>query len=167
MKIIRNFLDSTTLHNVIDLYHRTLNSDTSSATTNLSWDPCIVAHSGIVHINYVPELINLIKKELTKHIPSLPDHDLMTMFYTWGKGSYIPFHYDATHLYGATLYLNSEWAPEEGGLFIYLDESDNEYKTIIPEQNMLVVNTNKEAHHVTVVNSFARHSRMTLQMFGK
>ena len=80
MKIVRNFLDPQTLDYVIKQYYVKLNSDNTTAKTNLSWDPGIVAHSGIVHICDVPELSNTIKSEICKLLPNLPSHNLFTMF---------------------------------------------------------------------------------------
>ena len=104
---------------------------------------------------------NLLEEELKSN---LPEYDkLECQYYIWQPQSGISWHndYESNRLFGATLYLNEQWHPDNGGWFIWKD--DNGYHTILPKQKVLVVNDNYEYHCVTPV---ALGFRCTIQIWG-
>ena len=88
---------------------------------------------------------------------------MLCQYYIWQPQSGISWHndYESNRLFGATLYLNEQWHPDNGGWFIWKD--DNGYHTILPKQKVLVVNDNYEYHCVTPV---ALGFRCTIQIWG-
>lgn len=80
--------------------------------------------------------------------------------------SSISLHNDSHVEFGATLYLNEAWVPDDGGIFLY-QHAENDWRAHIPEFNTLVVNDNHTLHMVTPVSPFAKHYRYTIQIFGE
>jgi hypothetical protein len=137
--------------------------------TNLAWDRQIIKDSGPVIIYFLPHsMVEDIKKELVSLgvLGSLQEQ-LSAMVYVWTPGSYIPMHEDGLSDRDRkvfTAYLNQEWSIEDGGLFHYLDKEDSIWKSIVPEQGLLLYNNNNEKHYTTV--SHEGKIRVSLQMFG-
>jgi hypothetical protein len=137
-------------------------------TTNLSWDETIIKDSKPVIVYFLPNKITTqIKQELLdlKLINSL-EENLSAMVFVWTPGSYIPIHQDnsETDRKVFTVYLNDDWSIEDGGLFHYLDKDENIWKSVVPEQGLLVYNDNNEKHYTTVTHE--GKIRISLQMFG-
>ena len=103
----------------------------------------------------------LIEKELKSSLPKY--RKLTCMYYIWQPQSGIGWHNDAwkNRLFGATLYLNDKWNPNNGGWFIW--EDNDGYHTILPKKKLLVINDNYQNHCVTTV---AIGFRCTIQMWG-
>jgi len=96
----------------------------------------------------------IITKSFKEYQPTL------MMFYYFTPGSSIGWHCDENFNEGATIYLN-DWKEEWGGLYKY---NDGEIKTIIPERNLMVYQTEHTPHCVTKTTNIApiRHS---IQLF--
>jgi len=137
--------------------------------TNLAWNNAIIKDSKPVIIYFLPhQMTEQIKQELLEVglLGSLQEN-LLVMVYVWTPGSYIPMHEDGfsyTDRKVFTSYLNEEWSIEDGGLFHYLDKEDTTWKSIVPEQGLLVYNDNNEKHYTTVAHE--GKIRISLQMFG-
>ena len=101
-----------------------------------------------------------IKKELSEHLPSV---DAQFNYHLWHHESGIRFHSDAGYQYGATLYLN-EWDKKWGGLFVWEDDG---LHCVCPEPGLLVLNTDKQPHHVTNISPQAPYPRRSLQIFAR
>ena len=86
-------------------------------------------------------------------------------YYMWNRGSAIPFHNDDSYHLGGTIYLNTDWLSEWGGLFIWNERYNKLWKALCPTQNMMVLNTHNEPHMVTEVSSHAPQVRVTIQIF--
>ena len=104
-------------------------------SSSLNWNSNIrIGVNGSCMITPVSNTIhNLLKNELK---PSLPKHkELEFNYYVWEPQSGISWHTDKLpgRLFGATLYLNEEWCPNDGGWFIWEDK--NGYHTILPKKN--------------------------------
>jgi Rps23 Pro-64 3,4-dihydroxylase Tpa1-like proline 4-hydroxylase len=137
--------------------------------TNLAWNKTIIKDSKPVIIYFLPnQITEKIKQELIDLglLGSLQEN-LSAMVYVWTPGSYIPIHEDGfsdTDRKVFTAYLNEDWSIEDGGLFHYLDKEDATWKSIVPEQGLLVYNDNNEKHYTTVAHE--GKIRISLQMFG-
>jgi hypothetical protein len=137
--------------------------------TNFGWPETVIKDSKPVIIYFLPDkMVTDIKQELIelKLLDSL-EENLSVAVYIWTPGSYIPMHedgYSDTNRKVFTAYLNQKWSIEDGGLFHYLDKSDNQWKSVVPEQGLLVYNDNNEKHYTTV--SHGGKIRFSIQMFG-
>ena len=78
--------------------------------------------------------------------------------------SRINFHNDTGKGYGITIYMNDVWDPDYGGWFVWQDNNTQEWKTILPQRNLMVVNDIQEFHSVTPVS---QQNRFTLQIWGR
>ena len=104
----------------------------------------------------------LLEEELKSSLPKY--RKLICQYYIWQNQAGIGWHNDAggDRVFGATLYLNQEWNPTNGGWFIW--EDDDGYHTILPKKKLLVVNGNYEHHCVTPVSLGVR---CTVQIWGE
>ena len=83
----------------------------------------------------------------------------------WLNLSGINPHRDSAHTWGATVYLNQQWDPSQGGLFQWTDSSGLEHSHC-PQYNSMVVNNQHELHWVTPVLPLLE-PRFTLQIWGR
>lgn len=133
------------------------------SVSHIVWDDYLVdGITGSVLISPVEENKELLREELQS---ILPKTKLFTPnFHVWMRGSGINTHADTNHEYGATLYLNPEWNFDWGGLFCW--QEGNEVKTLLPKQNVLVLNDKHEKHYVTPISNTCDHMRITIQIWG-
>ena len=105
----------------------------------------------------------LLDQELKSSLPKYTE--LICQYYIWQPQSAISWHNDkgsGDRSFGATLYLNGEWHPNNGGWFIW--EDDDGHHTILPKKKFLVLNDNLQYHCVTPVSS---GFRCTIQIWDK
>mgnify|MGYP001223210742 FL=1 len=109
------------------------------------------------------EINESIIEEILPHVPN-DVKQISTRYYMWQPNSGISIHNDGDYRFGATIYLNPEWHPNCGGWFIWRDKNINEWKVILPTENTMVINIDKEEHLVTPVapDKF----RITVQIWG-
>lgn len=133
------------------------------SVSHIVWDDYLVdGITGSVLISPVEENKELLREELQS---ILPKTKLFTPnFHVWMRGSGINTHADTNHEYGATLYLNPEWNFDWGGLFCW--QEGNEVNTLLPKQNVLVLNDKHEKHYVTPISNTCDHMRITIQIWG-
>ena len=109
----------------------------------------------------------LVLEDIGDCLPNgIPDEKIFTQYFVWLPSSGISLHNDSHVVFGATLYLNEKWVPDDGGIFLY-EHSEKDWRAHIPEFNTLVVNDNNTLHMVTPVSPFAKHNRYTIQIFGE
>ena len=104
----------------------------------------------------------LLEQELKSSLPKYTE--LICQYYIWQPQSGIAWHNDGgdrRRLFGATLYLNEQWHPNNGGWFIWEDADG--YHTILPKKKFLVLNDNYQYHCVTPVSL---DFRCTIQIWG-
>lgn len=109
------------------------------------------------------QLRERLEYELKDKLPSFKR--LYAQHYVWLLGSGIAKHDDGRYNFGATIYLNESWDINHGGIFLWKPEDSEEYKTIVPEYNTMVVNTKAEEHLVTPIALNAPQFRYTLQIW--
>jgi hypothetical protein len=110
----------------------------------------------------------LLETELSIAFESYDYEGLDFQYYIWDSYSGISPHDDVVYKFGATLYLNSN-SIYFGGLFVWQDEEcpDNFYRCLNPQENMMVVNDNRELHFVTTISPHAIEYRYTIQIWGR
>ena len=120
---------------------------------------CLSTHIG-------GEMKERIVKEIQPFVPKCKDYVLQ--YYIWQQLSGIAVHNDEDKVFGATIYLNDTWEPENGGIFLYKDKekSGPEWTALLPEHNTMVLNDNKEQHMVTAVSPYSTDLRYTIQIWG-
>lgn len=111
---------------------------------------------------------SLLETELSIAFSSYNYEVLDLQYYIWDSYSGISPHDDAIYKFGATLYLNSN-SIYSGGLFVWQDDEcpDNFYRCLNPQENMMVVNDNKELHFVTTISPHAMEYRYSIQIWGR
>ena len=152
-----------------DLHQKCLNELNEKADQNC-WRSSTINWSSEVKQGVIGSCIStpvsdkiqkLLEKELESSLPKYTE--LICKYYIWQSMSGIAWHNDETQdrLFGATLYLNEEWYPNNGGWFIW--EDGDGYHTILPKKKFLVLNDGFQNHCVTpVVMDF----RCTIQIWG-
>tara|TARA_B100001113_G_scaffold312219_1_gene276547 strand:- start:1859 stop:2377 length:519 start_codon:yes stop_codon:yes gene_type:complete len=115
------------------------------------------------------KLVKVIKDAIIDSIPSC--NNLNMNYHYWLKYSGIGWHNDSARtsgdrrVFGATIYLN-EWDHKWGGLFVWQDGKDGSLKVVCPEPGTLVLNTEAEDHHVTMISPSAKYARRSIQIWG-
>tara|TARA_R100000353_G_scaffold36248_4_gene28964 strand:- start:418 stop:918 length:501 start_codon:yes stop_codon:yes gene_type:complete len=132
-------------------------------SSSITWSPQV--KEGVNGSCIITPVSNRLHKSLEKELkPYLPTYDeLICQYFVWQHSAGISWHNDTGYdrLFGATLYLNNEWHPDNGGWFIW--EDDKGYHTILPKKKFLIVSDNYEHHCVTPV---ALGFRCTIQIWG-
>ena len=164
VKQIKNILNLDTLSiikkNNMDVFIKQINNLQKSKEF---WNYKIVQFSNDVSIYNLPTdslEFDLIKKDIDKL--NLEVNIQGIMYYYWQPGSYIPWHNDGIYSNSITIYLNNKWDYSEGGLFLYKD--GNDIKTIIPSDNLGVIQTGGVEHSTTITNTESP-IRKTIQIF--
>lgn len=136
--------------------------------TNItSWDHNVLMFSGPILIWDLPddlrqELIVRVKH----HFVDLQDDAEWVITYTLGgRQSYISLHNDWPHLYAMTVYLNSDWNVNWGGLLIVSDDRNgSSMQAIKPSFNDGVV-IRPPVFHLTTPTTIDAPMRESIQIF--
>lgn len=145
-------------------------SGLNNVWTNQAWNKDIVRDSSVVICIKLPdeflqELQDILESQ--RCFDPNTDEPLISsksaMIYVWSKNSYIPVHADGVYSKAITVYLNSSWEYNDGGMFNWFDEKLQEWKNITPTFNKAVVNDLGYLHGITPVKSST--NRITLQVF--
>jgi len=130
-------------------------------TNYFSWNKNIVRDSNLVLIS------DLCNEQLHNKINDVIKTKIgvdtkCIMFYYWMPGSFIPFHNDAHHNGSITIYLNTNWNKNWGGLFLF--EEDSIIKAIEPIGNRIIKQSNGLVHSVSCTTKLS-DIRRTIQIF--
>ena len=116
----------------------------------------------------VGEMKERILKEIQLVLPECKVDYLQ--YYIWQQLSGIAVNDDHDILFGATIYLNDTWVPENGGIFLYKEKessgSAHEWSALLPNCNTMVLNDNHESHMVTPLSPYSTDFRYTIQIWG-
>lgn len=161
IKKIEDFLDEELFLECQQYAKSKLKSSELSFTTNYYWGEGVRNDSNIVLVHTLrnEELYYRIFDSIEK---KLNYSAKWIHFYYWTPGSNIPWHDDANHNSGITIYLNDEWDKNHGGLFLF--EDGEEIKGVYPKRNMALEQRGGVEHSVcpTTKNSDIRY---TIQIF--
>jgi hypothetical protein len=134
--------------------------------SNFQWKEHVVRSSMPVLVrDYNPTLSALILAQLTKR-GVISSNDFHVMNFAWTRLSYIPWHDHRSKDVAITIYLNEDWPPDWGGIFLYLD-GDSEIRGRFPMFNTALKNNANLMHATTPVSLDAAEPRFTIQLFPK
>jgi Rps23 Pro-64 3,4-dihydroxylase Tpa1-like proline 4-hydroxylase len=166
IRVYKNFLDVSFLKDLTNKLKNKINVLDPIWTTNLGWGKNIIKSSSIVLMHQIREQdkIDYIYSKYRKLNKNF--NDISICFYVWTKGSYIPFHCDdhPNYVAGSTIYLNEQWHPDWGGLYLWRDKK-NKYHAEVPEFNKMILNDSFVNHGTTLTSQDANELRLTLQIF--
>ena len=134
-------------------------------SSQLDWpENIMVGVKGDCSFAYASQgLSNAVRHHLSSVLPS--HRKFFCQHYIWKEDGAISWHFDGTYVFGMTVYLNPQWHPNYGGIFLY--QGDGELKALCPEYNSAVLNVAKTGHMVTPVTRAAPTHRYTLQIWGE
>lgn len=169
MKIYQNVLKKDTLLTIqTDLIQKKI-KDNLWKSSLFCWDNNLTENgfgsclcSQIIDKN----ITNLLENEL-KLFFNNEYKSLLFYYYIWQPFSHINVHDDHIYSFGATLYLH-DICINDGGIFLWKDDKSEKYSwnAVCAEENMLIVNENKQKHAVTMVNPKSQNYRFTIQIWG-
>lgn len=166
MRVVSSFLPQNLINEIESYVDNSKKIKNKAWYNNTMWDDVIVKNSGLVAVLPLPNFSKEIQNIFTSFDEKFIGYSITLQYYEWHRGSYIPWHNDGNHDYGATIYLNEDWDIEDGGIFMYYENNNQEdIKCIAPKYNTLVVNDNHEFHHVSLINYHAKEVRKTLQIW--
>ncbi len=153
LKEIDNFIDTT--------------KNNFEWRTSFAWDNNI--KYGVDNLTLCRKAPNFVFDKLQKHFNT--NKYISTMIYLWFPNSHIAWHNDTHAQFAGTIYLNENWNVNHGGYFMYSKSNEFEFstdnlRTIIPQYNMMLVNSGNTPHCVTPTISTAG-IRKTIQFFIK
>ena len=165
MKVIRDCI-SQKLHDELNTEIRSLAGRQVWLSSAVDWcDSIKQGVQGSTLTTPMPaELGDMLTEELKDHLP--PYDELKYSFYIWQANSGIAMHDDNNYKFSGTLYLNDEWYPQWGGLYVWIDRDapdDAVGHALLPKARTCVLNTQSEYHMVTPVSPYAQAPRFTVQ----
>jgi|694.fasta_scaffold03834_8 hypothetical protein len=130
------------------------------------WAPELYqGHLGQVLMAPANHWINgLVQRAVQRQRPHLNCENLEIFYYRWLEFSAINSHRDSKYLWAATVYLNSYWDPQWGGIFHWTD-SNSLIHSLTPCENTAVINHSRLSHWVTPV--LTDQPRLTIQIFAR
>ncbi len=165
MKLYKNALTQNTLMLINRELTNFMEQPDKWTCSNFKWQPNVMINiSGVTMITTISEgLTKIILEDLQDILPTICHSKLQ--YFVWTPNSGISTHTDNRYTFGATLYLNQTWDPNDGGIFMYEYDKDD-WRAHVPSYNTMVINDTKAWHLVTPVSPFAKHNRYTIQIFG-
>lgn len=110
--------------------------------------------------NFYKQVCNAVtnKLEYTKHL------NFSISIHYCTQGAHIPWHNDGSHKHAITIFLNSRWDRNNGGLFLFEDVIKNEIKAVVPTFNRAIELTGGVLHAVTATTKTSP-IRRSIQIF--
>ncbi|GAA4051313.1 2OG-Fe(II) oxygenase [Parerythrobacter jejuensis] len=134
--------------------------------TNFTWSEKIRRASHPVLIRtYDPRQVAMICQQLEAKGVIEPGHEWRVTNTAWTRLAYIPWHNDTKHAEAVTVYLNEEWDPDWGGLFLWRDGANGAIHAKEPLFNTALRNSGAVLHATTPVMLDAPEPRFTVQLF--
>jgi len=165
MKLYKDVLTPSTLSVIHREFNNFMETPEKWTPSNFRWDAGIrINVSGTTLVTTISDgIVGMILEDLEYILPPM-DHRKM-QYCVWLPNSGISTHTDASYKFGATIYLNETWDPNDGGIFMYQNDGDD-WRANIPSFNTMIINDSGSLHLVTPVSAFAKHNRYTIQIFG-
>ena len=181
MKVFPYALDEKTCEGVCKFAHDQItnvdtNKDPVRMWTNYGWPASIIQDSAPVLCFVTPDsLLPPIQSCLESNGIFLPDSDIpliqgehpersICLTYVWMYNSYIPRHRDGDYRKTVTIYCNSAWSYENGGMFQWFEPEAERWESVIPSCGTLIFNDRDLIHATTPVKS-QKEFRVSLQIF--
>jgi Rps23 Pro-64 3,4-dihydroxylase Tpa1-like proline 4-hydroxylase len=171
IKTYNNVLREELIEYIMEYFKLRLDADVWSSSSGWNQSLSLISANTLTHQITDKILIKEIKKDIEEVMKVNFDREDLEFFpsiYVWSGGSYITWHDDSCYPYNGTLYLNEEWDSNDGGVFLYKENSTNEINGIEPTYNSMVVNSSTEdaphsLHCVTCIVPGTVKKRVTLQ----
>lgn len=162
--VMDDFFEESLFKQIQDYGWYKFKSSTNTFKTNMYWHESIIKDSAVMLSHDIDKDAPFYEKMMAR-IGELYRYSRLgeVMIYYWTPGSHIPWHDDGCYTRGITVYLNDEWDPDHGGLFLWNDP-DVGIRGLPPKRNRIMVNDDKSSHSVTCLTRGAP-IRMTLQAF--
>lgn len=160
--VFDHFLDDVLIQQCIDYSIQQYNVQNFQLNNQRDWGSNIVEDSGPVHVHSIPTASDLYQRIFAAVRNQTGNSPTSIMCYYWMPNSHICWHNDTNHSGAVTIYLNRDWNPNHGGLFLY--EQGSTIQAVLPIMNRAVMQIGGEMHAVTCTTSRAP-IRCTLQMF--
>lgn len=165
IRFYQEALDPAVCRLILQGARTALAGDGGFSRTNASWEPHVVRASAPVLIRDLDAANERLVTAMLQARGVLPQGAYRVMQFTWPPMSYIPWHNDAQHALALTIYLNEEWDPDWGGLFLYRAPDDGEVRGVVPRFNLGLRNNQQLPHATSMVTPDAPEPRFTLQIF--
>ncbi len=162
IQVYKNFLPNDLIKDIFSYVKDNMKKNTWY--TNISWQDVLVNKSNQVSMLLLSPFVEDIKRCYVQKNDIYGDYNFIAQFYVWQRGSHITWHYDNDHSFGSTIYLNSKWNRNDGGLYMY--EEEGQIKAEEPEYNKMILNDNKLYHSVSMITNTAENVRTTIQVWG-
>lgn len=161
--LFNNFLDVELYNECYDYSISKLTSSDLSFKTNHHWHRDLIKDSNLVLINVLSNE-NHLHQKISDTIKQKCKVDTLSLiqFCYWSQGSHIPWHNDASHNGGITIYLNKSWDENWGGIFLFKD-SDT-ITGIYPNPNRCIMQCGGISHTVVPTTNNSE-IRLTIQVF--
>jgi len=126
---------------------------------------------GVDSRTLIREAPDFVRQKIIKHFNFKDDDNLFVLIHLWFPGSHIGWHDDERYDIAGTIYLNEDWHPNFGGLFLYSEGFDKsslnplgEIKAVVPKYNTLNINRENNGHAISSTLLTAP-IRKTIQFF--
>ena len=131
-----------------------------------NWDPNLVHDSNSIHIHYIPNECDLYQMKMisTSILEKTGEITSAILCYYGMPNCYIGWHNDTEYDSAISIYLNRDWSPNYGGLFLYKLEKN--IHAVVPYINTCVLQKNGIWHAVSFTTKNAP-IRLSLQIFCK
>ena len=170
MKIIQEALTSELLEEVNDYFNDNI-GEHAWRSGSVTWPMGIkqgVTHSPLIQ-DLPDELGDKVSKEIKASLPkSIIDKTIKTdcQICMWERLASLSSHNDEKYTFATTIYLNKEWAIDNGGLFVWQELGQQTLRAFVPSFNSAVINDKDELHLVTPVSVFTHEPRYSIQLWG-
>jgi hypothetical protein len=163
MQIVKNTLSTELIQSLCKFAADNVDNPIWGCSLN-SWgsDVLMGIFGGALFTEIKDELREKLVAEITPYLP--PHTTLLFRLTQWLPLSGLSPHTDSDYGFAATLYLNQNWHPGYGGLFVWRE--DNDWKMLCPEFNTMVIVDNNEEHLVTPITLCTNQSRFSLQIWA-
>jgi hypothetical protein len=162
VEIIDNILPEGLCEKILNDYGDKLQVD---RTNRHSWPDSIMAPTtGLVLIN---DLDKDLSSEIIEHITNSTNFTTDTnkgMFYRWTPLAYITKHTDYGYAQAISIYLNKDWETDDGGIFMYRMNKDDNWIGVEPIYNRACISYGDIEHWTTPVTG--NKDRKSIQIFG-
>ena len=166
--MIKTF-DDILSDNTLDLYSQEMNSlmhGADSVQWNISlfnWaDELKDSIVGSVYQRETSDVLNeSVRQDLLNVGAVKPTEKVIVKHYMWDRNSGIALHGDSHIKRSVTIYMNEEWNPNWGGIFVY--QNEDSWSAIMPKFNTAVMNDEHVKHMVTHMSALSPDMRITMQ----